>query len=90
MIVNLSVVRATVGTERDGTVPPVEGCGVDGQLWHCSDCGGEREFVQPACADGHTEDGGLCPDWACVDCGAALVAGVVVVEFSGSGLRHAA
>ena len=50
---------------------------MDSQLWHCSDCGDEREFVQPSCTDGHTEDGGPCPDWACVDCGAALVTGVL-------------
>jgi len=51
---------------------------VDSQVWHCSDCGDEREFVQPLCIDGHTEDGGLCPEWACADCGAALVTGVLV------------
>jgi hypothetical protein len=31
--------------------------------------------VQPPCADGHTENGGECPEWACVDCGAAVVLG---------------
>ena len=25
----------------------------------------------------HTEDGGECPEWACADCGAALVVGAV-------------
>lgn len=49
---------------------------MDDQLWHCSDCGGEREFVQPTCVDGHTEDGELCPEWACAECGAAVVADV--------------
>jgi hypothetical protein len=67
---------------------------VDSQLWHCTDCGDEREFVQPACIDGHTEDGGLCPEWACVDCGAALVTGVVVTAVAephgAQRLRHAA
>lgn len=63
---------------------------MDGQLWHCSDCGDEREFVQPTCVDGHTEDGGLCPDWACVDCGSAQVAGVVLAGSASSGLRRAA
>ena len=53
---------------------------MDSQVWHCSDCGDEREFVQPLCTDGHTDDGGSCPEWACVDCGAALVAGVVVAQ----------
>jgi hypothetical protein len=32
-------------------------------------------FVQPPCADGHTEDGGECPEWICLDCGAALLIG---------------
>ncbi len=63
---------------------------MDGQLWHCSDCGGEREFVQPACPDGHTEDGGVCPEWACVDCGAALVTGSGIGDVVRSGLAHAA
>ncbi len=72
--------RATVEVERDGTVPPGEGQIVDSQVWHCSDCGDEREFVQPLCSDGHTEDGAPCPEWACVDCGAALVTGVVVAQ----------
>ena len=53
---------------------------MDSQVWHCSDCGDEREFVQPLCTDGHTDDGGPCPEWACVDCGAALVTGVVVAQ----------
>ena len=48
---------------------------MDSQLWHCTDCGDEREFVQPACVDGHTEDGGECPEWACADCGSAVVVG---------------
>ena len=34
-----------------------------------------RDFVQPPCADGHTDDGGECPEWACADCGTALVIG---------------
>jgi hypothetical protein len=34
-----------------------------------------REFVQPPCADGHTDDGGECPEWACADCGTAFVLG---------------
>jgi hypothetical protein len=34
-----------------------------------------REFVQPPCADGHTDDGGECPEWACAGCGTAFVIG---------------
>jgi hypothetical protein len=32
-------------------------------------------FVQPPCIDGHIDAGGECPEWACVDCGAAFVIG---------------
>jgi hypothetical protein len=47
----------------------------EGRVWACPECGDDREFVQPPCADGHTEDGGECPEWACADCGTALVSG---------------
>jgi hypothetical protein len=46
-----------------------------GQMWPCPPCGEITEFVQPPCADGHTENGGDCPEWTCVDCGAAVVLG---------------
>ncbi len=49
----------------------------EGRVWPCPSCDGDREFVQPPCVDGHTEDGGDCPEWACVDCGSAVVAGDV-------------
>lgn len=75
------------GTERSHRGKDTD---VDSQLWHCSDCGGERDFVQPLCSDGHTDDGGLCPEWACVDCGAALVTGIVVGDVVPSRLVHAA
>jgi hypothetical protein len=32
-------------------------------------------FVQPPCTDGHTDDGGQCPEWACAECGSAVVLG---------------
>ncbi len=44
-------------------------------MWPCPDCGEVREFVQPPCADGHTDDGGECPEWACAECGTAYVIG---------------
>ena len=50
---------------------------VDTQSWPCPTCGDVRDFVQPPCPDGHTDDGGLCPEWACADCGTALVTGVL-------------
>ncbi|MCZ2838897.1 hypothetical protein [Modestobacter sp. VKM Ac-2985] len=33
------------------------------------------DFEQPECVDGHTQDGGACPEWACTACGTALVSG---------------
>jgi hypothetical protein len=39
---------------------------------HCSACGGERPFEQPPCADGHDAD---CPEFACAECGMAIVIG---------------
>lgn len=44
---------------------------------HCPACDAFREFAQPPCVDGHTDDGGECPEWACVDCGTALFLGVL-------------
>ena len=42
----------------------------------CEDCGGERLFGQPHEAPGSCPDSadGLCPEWWCTDCGAALLA----------------
>lgn len=40
---------------------------------YCTDCGDERTFVRPfddACPDGH---GDGCPEWACAECGAAVL-----------------
>jgi hypothetical protein len=48
---------------------------MDGRMWPCPPCGEVTEFVQPPCADGHTDDGGECPEWACAECGAAVVMG---------------
>jgi hypothetical protein len=48
---------------------------VDQRTWPCPACGDERAFVQPPCADGHTGDGGECPEWACADCGTAVFGG---------------
>ncbi|NUR93545.1 MAG: hypothetical protein HOY71_56530 [Nonomuraea sp.] len=38
---------------------------------HCASCAGERLFEQPPCMDGHE----VCPEWACLECGAAILAG---------------
>jgi hypothetical protein len=48
---------------------------MDSRMWPCAPCGEITEFTQPPCADGHTDDGGECPEWACVECGAAVVLG---------------
>ena len=45
--------------------------------WPCPSCGQDTQFEQPVCADGHTDDGGECPEWACVECGTAFVSGDV-------------
>ncbi|WP_299958180.1 hypothetical protein [uncultured Modestobacter sp.] len=47
----------------------------DLQQWPCPTCERDTDFEQPACVDGHTEDGGDCPEWACVECGTAVVVG---------------
>ncbi len=48
---------------------------MDHHEWPCPACGDERAFVQPPCADGHTDDGGECPEWACAACGTAVFVG---------------
>ena len=52
---------------------------MDSRNWPCPSCGDDRVFVQPPCVDGHTEDGGECPEWACADCGTAIVTGQAAV-----------
>ena len=43
----------------------------------CAECSDERPFETPPCDDGHGLD---CLDLACVDCGLAIVVGVLVHE----------
>ena len=43
--------------------------------WPCPTCGQDTQIEQPVCVDGHTDDGGECPEWACVECGTAFVGG---------------
>jgi hypothetical protein len=50
---------------------------VESRTDHCPRCADVREFEQPPCVDGHTADGSACPEWACVDCGAALLIGAL-------------
>ena len=63
---------------------------MDSRSWPCPPCGDIREFVQPPCADGHTDDGGECPEWICVDCGAALLIGDVATASAAVWARVAA
>jgi len=47
-------------------------------LWRqCTICSDERPFEQPPCADEHDPN---CPEWVCVDCGAALLIGVTTSQ----------
>jgi hypothetical protein len=62
---------------------------MDTRLWPCPPCGEIREFVQPPCIDGHTDDGGECPEWACAHCGSAFVLAEVGVAADVVRLRHA-
>jgi hypothetical protein len=50
---------------------------VEARTEHCPTCDEATEFVQPPCVDGHTADGAECPEWACADCGTALLIGVL-------------
>ena len=63
---------------------------MDSRLWPCPPCGEIREFIQPECLDGHTDDGGDCPEWACADCGSAVVLGGAGVAADVVRLRRAA
>ena len=43
----------------------------------CAQCSDERPFEVPPCEDGHGLD---CLDLACVDCGHAIVVGVLLAD----------
>ena len=47
------------------------------QVRWCGDCRDDRVFEVPPCEDGHGAD---CLDLACVDCGSAVVVGIMVLE----------
>ncbi len=48
---------------------------MDTRLWPCPTCGEDTAFEQPPCADGHSDDGGECPEWVCTDCGTGFFLG---------------
>jgi hypothetical protein len=62
---------------------------VDDHQW-CPACGDERAFVQPPCVDGHTDDGGECPERACADCGTAIFIGEAAFSPLSTQVRRAA
>ncbi len=42
-------------------------------MWlSCPECRDDSPFEQPPCEDGHGHD---CPEWFCVSCGFAVLAG---------------
>ena len=43
----------------------------------CAPCGSETDFEVPPCEDGHGED---CLDLACVECGHAIIVGVLLSD----------
>ena len=61
----------------------------DGRVWACPTCDDERELVQPPCVDGHTGDGGECPEWVCADCGTAVFSAAPVVVAAAPARRAA-
>ena len=63
---------------------------MDARTEHCPTCADLRTFVQPPCTDGHTADGGECPEWACADCGDALLLGVLPLRVAPAAARRAA
>ncbi|TFV55530.1 hypothetical protein E4P41_17020 [Geodermatophilus sp. DF01-2] len=67
----------------------IEVATAESRVWGCPSCGDDREFVQPPCVDGHTEDGEECPEWACADCGTAVVTAAPVGSVAVSARRAA-
>jgi len=61
----------------------------EGRVWACPSCAGDREFLQPPCVDGHTEDGQECPEWACADCGTAVSTAAPLTAAAVAGRRAA-
>ena len=50
---------------------------VTAEVRFCVGCQGERGFEMPPCEDGHGLD---CLDLACVECGHAIVVGIMASE----------
>jgi hypothetical protein len=54
----------------------------------CQDCGGEQLFEQPHPAPDSCPDApdGLCPEWSCTGCGAALIVMVLARPYRSAAL----
>jgi len=49
---------------------------------YCPGCRADRVVEQPPCLDGHDE----CPEWACTECGLAIVFGWLRADAEALGL----
>jgi hypothetical protein len=43
----------------------------------CASCRAEQSFEHPECSDEHGRD---CPEWACVECGEAIMVGFELAD----------
>jgi hypothetical protein len=57
------------------------------RVYYCALCAAESAFSRPGCDDGHGVD---CPEWACIECGSAILVGVLVEVREASQERPAA
>jgi hypothetical protein len=55
---------------------------VDQMNGYCPDCGGPGAFAQvhPGPGDCFEASGGMCPEWYCLACGAAVLLGTLPVS----------
>ncbi|MGZ4638081.1 MAG: hypothetical protein ACXV2J_03370 [Actinomycetes bacterium] len=49
----------------------------------CATCRSETAFAHPECLDDHGAD---CPEWACVDCGEAIMMGFELADPQAKGV----
>jgi hypothetical protein len=65
-------------------MPNVDALMLTGVLRHCSDCDGERIFVEPDADPVGSGESATRAEFACTDCGAALFIDPAI--FTGSGI----
>jgi hypothetical protein len=56
----------------------------------CQDCDGEQLFEQPHPGSCPDAPGGLCPEWSCTQCGAALIVMVLPLPYQSAALADVA